>query len=435
MRAKLLAFLVLGLLATGFVFGGGGGQKAPQVGASLSPDQYKVTEPITIDWWHAFENPYLPTVDNIVDRYNKSQNLITVVHRRVGSYAVVNENLVAAHAASAGLPAVAVIGTAYIPAYGDGGLAEDLNPYIRATKYDLTDFGEGVLAASAYDKRQVTLPFLLSTNVIFYNKTLAKSMGVQIPVNWSDMDAFMRAATRRSGNETQLYAFGMAGFDHRYYETFFLNNGINIINPDGRTTDLDSPRALEIARKFKEWCDAGYMSWATASERMRQDFVDQKTFAVTHTSSVFNVYEETCNFEVGMSWLPGGQTKNGGVMGNVILMPAKASQKEKNAGWALIEYLTSRDINMTWTTLTGYMPTRKSIINTDDGRKFLADKPEFKILIDNMDLIIPRIDHAAYDMVGRIWRSHLEEMVRQNLDPVAHMKKAAQEINEVLGDY
>ena len=434
MKIKLIAFLVIGLLAAGLVFGGGG-QSAPQGQTPLSPDQYKVTEPITIDWWHAFENPYLPTVDAIIESYNRSQNLVTAVHRRVGSYTIVNENLVAAHAANVGLPAVAVIGTAYIPAYGDGGLSEDLYPYVKATNYDLTDFGEGVLEAASYEGRLVTLPFLLSTNVIFYNKDLAKSMGVQIPATWDGMDAFMRAATKRSGGTTQLYAFGMAGFDHRYYETLFTNQGINIINRDGRTTDLDSPKALEMHRKFKEWCDAGYMQWATSSERMRQDFVDGLTFAVSHTSSVYNIYEETCDFEVGMAWLPGGATRFGGVMGNVILIPAKASQKEKNAGWNLLEFLTSRDINMTWTNLTGYMPTRKSIINTDDGRKFLNEKPEFKMLIDNMDLIQPRIGHPAYDMVGRIWRSHLGEMISQNTDPVTQMRKMVQEINEVLGDY
>ena len=177
------------------------------------------------------------------------------------------------------------------------------------------------------------------------------------------------------------------------------------------------------------------MQWATASERMRQDFVDQKSFAVSHTSSVYDIYEETCNFEVGMAWLPGQNTKYGMVMGNVILIPAKASQNEKNAGWALLEYLTSRDINMTWTNLTGYMPTRKSVINTEDGRKFLTEKPEFRLLIENMDLIQPRIGHEAYDMVGRIWRSHLTEMISQNIDPAVHMKKMVEEINETLGDY
>jgi multiple sugar transport system substrate-binding protein len=436
MKTKLLAFLVLGLLVAGFVYGGGGGQKAPQggEGAGLSADQYKVTEPITINWWHAFETPYLPTVDSIVEGFNKSQNLVTVVHRRVGNYDAVNESLVAAHAANTGLPAVAVIGTAYIPAYGAGGLSEDLNPYAKATKYDLSDFGKGVLEAASYEGRLVTLPFLLSTNVIFYNKTLAKSMGVQVPTKWSEMDAFMRNASKRSGNTTQLYAFGMPGFDHRYFETFFTNNGVKIINPDGKTTDIDGSKCLDVTRKLKEWCDAGYMSWAPNSERMRQDFVDGKTFAVSHTSSVFNVYEETCKFEVGMAWLPGGDTRFGGVMGNVILIPAKASQKEKNAGWALLEYLTSKDINLTWTKLTGYMPTRKSIINTADGKQFLADKPEFKVLIDNMDLIIPRISHKAFDAVGRSWRSNLSEMINKNIDPAVQMKKAAQEINEILAD-
>ena len=55
---------------------------APASSAAASeaadPSKYEVTEPITITWWHALETQYDELVTDIVDRFNKSQDLITV---------------------------------------------------------------------------------------------------------------------------------------------------------------------------------------------------------------------------------------------------------------------------------------------------------------------------------------------------------------------
>ena len=71
--------------------------------------------------------------------------------------------------------------------------------------------------------------------------------------------------------------------------------------------------AVALVNKFKEWCDKGWIYWANgadASSIMRQNFIDGKAFSVVHTSSLYNTYVDLCDFEVGMSWLPGGDTKD-----------------------------------------------------------------------------------------------------------------------------
>jgi multiple sugar transport system substrate-binding protein len=412
-------------------------QKGPSA-SSTGATTYDVTESITIEWWHALENQYSATVEKVVRGFNSSQKLITVQARYMGSYSVLNEALVAAHAANAGLPAISAANTPYVAEYGAGGLTEDLRPYIRATNFDIDDFGEGLVAATSYGGKQVALPFLISTQVIYYNATLAKSMGIEIPTRWDELDAFMRAASRRSGGQTELWALVVPGWDQWYFETIYLNNGVRIVNPDGRTTDLDSPRAIEIAQKFKDWHDAGYMYWAAgtnASNIMRQNFWDQKAFAISHTSSLYNTYVENCNFEVGMAWLPGGNTKISEIGGSVILIPAKADQKSKNAGWRFMEYMVDRDVNMIWARETGYMPTRKSVLNTQDGQAFVAEKPAFKVIFDNLDQINPRIQHQGWSQLARVWLTYMGETIYENRNMPEQMRIMAAEINDVLSDY
>lgn len=306
-----------------------GGEDAPVVDASM----YEVTEPITIQWWHALEDQYSKTVTEVVDGFNSSQDLITVEPVYVGSYAQLNEALVAAHAAGTGLPAVTVANTPYVAEYGAGGLTEDLTPYIQATGFEIDDFGKGMIEASSYDGKNVALPFLISTQIVYYNKDMADELGITIPEKWDDMDSFLKAASVVNNGTTERYAMMIPGWDQWYFETFYLNQGVKIVNDDRISTDLDSDTAVNLVNKIKGWVSDGSLYWTTmdsdASSNMRQSFIDKKTFSVVHTSSLYNTYVDLCDFEVGMSWLPGGATKNQEIGGSVILIPAKNDQATK----------------------------------------------------------------------------------------------------------
>ena len=172
LTAAMLMTLLAGCSGGGSTGGGStGGAKAPAQEEPVVQEAsfYEVTEPITIQWWHALEDQYSQTVQEVVDGFNNSQDLITVEAVYIGNYSALNEALVAAHAAGTGLPAITAANTPYVAEYGSGGLTENLNPYIEATGYDVDDFGAGMIAATQYEGKQVALPFLISTQVIYYN--------------------------------------------------------------------------------------------------------------------------------------------------------------------------------------------------------------------------------------------------------------------------
>lgn len=425
--------------------GGSNGAAAPQASAettqaaAVDPAMYEVTEPITIKWWHALEDQYSGTIQEVVDGFNSSQDLITVEAEYIGSYSKINEALVAAHAAGTDLPAITVANTPYVAEYGAGGLTEDLTPYMEATGFDIEDFGDGMVKAAQYDTKQVALPFLISTQVMYYNKDMADEMGITIPEKWDDMDSFLEAATKLNADgSTAVYGTIIPGWDQWYFETFFMNKGVKIINDDQMTTDLGEATSVEITKKFKDWCDKGYTYWTgtadDASSIMRQHFFDKQAFSVIHTSSLYNTYVDKCDFNVGMSWLPAGDTKDQEIGGCVLLIPSKNDQATKNAAWQFMQYLVSKDVNMTWATDTGYMPTRKSVLTTDEGKAFLAEKPAFQCIFDNLDLINPRIQHKAWSQLATIWKNSLAEILMEDSDTDAIIEQMTDEINDVLGD-
>lgn len=414
---------------------GCGGKKAEET--VLDAAQYEVNAPITIEWWHAMESQYAPLIERVVADFEAKNPNIDVEAIYQGSYADLNEKLIAAQAAGTTLPAVTVANTPYIAGYGASGVCEVLDPYIKATKFDIDDFGSGLITASSYDGKQVSLPFLISTQIMYYNKDIADAVGIELPETWAEMDEFMTQASRVSGGKTERYATVFPGWDQWYYETFYLNSGVNIVNAEGTTTDLAGEKALEIANTLKQWCDEGKAYWAygkDASSIMRQGFMEGKNFSVIHTSSLYNMYVDNCDFTVGMHYLPGNTTRDSEIGGCVLLIPAKNTQDVKNAGWKLLTYLTGKDVNMLWARETGYMPTRNSVTRTEEGKAYLAEKPAFKAIFDNLDHINPRIQHPAYSALSKIWMDHMAKVIIEGGSMSETMQKAATLIDEVLQD-
>ncbi len=443
---KILSLILITIIATSMLFAGGGQETASPAAEKkaetvvVDKSKYEVTEPIEIVWWHALENQYNDTVTEIVDGFNNSQNLIKVKAEYIGNYTTVNESLVAAQAAGTGLPAVVVANTPYVAQYGASGLCEDLTPYATAFGYDFTDFGDGMMRAASYDGKQIALPFLISTQVMYYNKDMADALGVEIPAKFADMESFLETVTKfNADGSTAVWGTIIPGWDQWYFETFFLNNGSKLINDDQISTDLDEEAGVNTTKAIKSWIDKGLAYFAVgkdASSVMRQTFIDQKAFSVIHTSSLYNTYVDKCkDFEVGMAWLPAADTKNQEIGGCVLLIPAKNDQKTKNAAWQFLSYLCSKEVNMKWADETGYMPTRKSVLNTAEGLDFLNRKPAFKCIFDNLDYINPRIQHPAWNEFATIWKNYLAEIYIEKTDVESSIEDMVMEMNEVLEDY
>lgn len=398
--------------------------------------EYDVAGPIEITWWHALETQYDELVAQIVEDFNATNEYgITVKAEYIGAYKDVNEQLVAAVAAGTGLPGVVVANTDYVAGYGANGVYEDLGPYIAATGYDVEDFSKGLLLSSQYEGKQVAMPFLHSTQVIYYNKTVADAAGLTVPSDIADFPAFIEAGKAAIGGE----GLGIPGWDQWYFETLYLNEGVKIITEDN-TCDLDGEVALGVTQMIKDWCDAGIAKFyvgTDASANMRQGFYDGTTFAVMHTSSLYNTYVSKCpDFEVGMAWYPAASTgdKFSEVGGCVLGIPAKNDQATKNAAWVFLQYLVGKEVNMKWAEGTGYLPTRLSVLTTEEGQAFLAEKPAFQCIFDNLDLINPRIQSAAWSQLATTWKAYMDTMINQGGSIVDESADMVVEINEILED-
>ena len=402
---------------------------------------YAVTEPITIEWWHSNEDQYTEDINVLCEKFHEQYPLITVIPRYIGSGTVLAENLIAAHAADS-VPAVSQVNVGYLAEYFDSGVCTDLEPYLEAYGVDTNDFVKGYreTATRKEDGHMYSLPFLASTQVIYYNKTVAQNEGITLPEKWEDMDAFMQKTTKfNDDGTTARWAMIFAGWGAQYFETFFTNYGVEIIKEDG-TSGVADEKSIEITKQIREWIDKGYCYWAYgsgASTNMRQHFWDQEVFGVVHTCSLITTYRDKINgaFEFDISGFPAvGDKAYTLLSGNHLVIPKKASQAQKNAGFLFANWVTSGEASLFWAEISGYMPGRYSAMQGEAYDALIEKTPAYQGMFAGVDNILPQDSRTYYSSCTNEWMKSLGLIFCENAPVEATLQECAERINEILED-
>jgi multiple sugar transport system substrate-binding protein/sn-glycerol 3-phosphate transport system substrate-binding protein len=437
----LAVMLILALAACSSNNGSGGGDasgsaanssETPMADASLKDD----TTPVTIQYWHAHGDAQIDGLNSMISAFQQKYPHIKVEAVYQGGYADLHKKLQAAVAAG-DVPAVTNVEVASLPNFADSGVFADLTPWINRDQVDLDDFAKGMLQAYAYKGSQFGFPLIVSTSVFVYNKSLLDELGVKPPQTWDEIEAFNQKVTERQNGKTTRYAFSVPGWDTWYYDPWLINGGGEILNAEG-TAAVDTPESLRYVQNFQKWMKDGAMHMGYgkgASDNMRQMFLGGQIAMVQHTSALLKMYRENAEFEVGVSFLPGDVQRISNIGGAGIVMMEGADELEKEAAWKFIQFMTSAENNIQWAESVGYLPTRKSALESEEGKAYFERWPQYKSVFDNFDSVTPRLQHPAYPEFSSVYKEVIGEMILNQADPAALMPEAAKKINEILEEY
>ena len=399
----------------------------------LSATSLAFADDIEVIWWHNLDSGNQEFVDFLVNTFNESHPGIKIIPQYAGNWSEINEALVLANASDNGeLPGVSMCNTKFIASYGNSGLFEDLTPYAEATGFDASDIPQGVYNIGNVNGRQIAMPFLNNTQVIYYNKTVADQYGLVIPQEFNEWDDFFKEVKEKTG----MRPLAMQSIDF-YYGTIYRNAGVTIVK-DGHC-DLNTEPALAITTQFQKWVNDGMVAWLSgsdASANMRQSFYDKQTFMVFHNSSALFNYMEKCDFEVGMAWFPGfNGVYNGDMGGGVIGIPSKNSDEVKKAAWQFIEFLESPELSNTWVIEAACLPSHISTLQSDELQAYLTEYPAYKTLFDNFEHITPPFIHEGATQICKTWQNYMNDIMLNNADVVETSNAMVSEIEEIMADY
>lgn len=260
------------------------------------------------------------------------------------------------------------------PRYAAEGVLENLDPWIKKSGYDLSDYWPALLESAMYNGSVYGLPRDIGLEVLYYNKDIFDAAGLSYPDDTWTWDDLLVAAEKLS-IPGERYALGMEGGK---YQLWVGQNHGSILddmrNPSKCT--LDDPAAMEGVKFFADMMDKGYamrdadLSQAGGDAAVFQS--GQVAMIIQNASRVSAFNAANMNYDVAVVPIPKGGQRSASAGGAAWVMSSGSDAKE--AAWTFLSWLQDTDGGQTIYTASGEIfPALQSTARSD---AFLeADQP------------------------------------------------------------
>jgi len=341
---------------------------------------------IEIEFWHSMGSSNGILLQHLTDAFNESQDEIYVKAIHQGSYADTTPKFMAALSAGEA-PVVAQMEIGNIGIFAEADQLLNMHSFVDAEEYMLSDFLWGLLDASYYEGELIALPHSRSLPVMYYNKDLFVSKGLSTknpPRNWNDLE---RAARTLTGNGVYGYSCPL---DPWYYNALMMCSGGYIYNSDRTSIGFPDGSGTAPLYLWKNMLEEGIMYLPSgqdynSSEACRNLFAEGTAAMIMQSSAQLKGLEQTCNFEVGVAPIPIYTNRTYPAGGSNLVMFQGHTEEEQRAGWEFIKYMTSAEISVSWANGTGYLPVRKSCMDSEVYKQMLKEDTNLQIIIDHVN--------------------------------------------------
>lgn len=410
---------------------------------------------IELEFWHAMGGELGEVVDELVLRFNESQDGIVVNATFQGSYDDTYNALLAALETDT-LPNVTQnFDLAAQTMFDFPGL---LPAY---TQFETTDFDPSVFVPAVRDyysdaNGMVAMAFNSSTPILYFNAELVAAAGVELPeddsLSFSELKEVCDAI-QASGVEYCI-TFGQVGW---YFEQILANSGgLYFNNDNGRTARasevmFNQGQGVEVFTFLTSLIQEGYApnlgnTWTDTDAAF---FAGQAALIFDSTSGAAG-FQATAEFEVDTTYIPHSDSseRNGVVIGGAALWLIDSSNDAVNqASWEFMQFMSEAAQQISWHTGTGYFPVRSVLQENSELIAFWETSPNFLTAIEQLGSTSTTLEDGApnYAVLGglagpfpairQIIVEAYSRVLDDGLTPQEALDEAAARANEELANY
>lgn len=421
-----------------------GGEPAESASESASES----AGPVKITWWHSMTGANAEAIDKLAADFNASQSDIEVKAIFQGTYDESLNKLKASMGSDGGPDIVQVyeIGSRFMV---DSGYITPIQQFIDTDSYDLSQLEPHITSYYSMDGKLNGMPFNTSNPILYYNKDAFKKAGLdpeKPPKTYEEFEEYAKALTKSgiTGGSIAIYGWFM--------EQFFANQNAEYLNNgNGRTSPateslVNGEAGIKTLTWWKRMLDEKVISnlGRKTDDTSAAFAAGQIGMTLDSTASLRNIVNKVAGkFEVGTGFLPRpADAKEGGVVvgGASLYILNNKPDKEQQAAWEFIKYLTSPEVQAKWNVATGYFPITKAAYDQQELKDNMAKFPQFQTAVDQLHA---SIDSTATNgaMMGvfpearQIVEGAIESALNGQKDPKAALDDAAKQINEKLAQY
>ncbi|UNL85353.1 ABC transporter substrate-binding protein [Priestia koreensis] len=400
-------------------------------------------------FWHAMSGDLEKTLNQIVKKYNASQDKVEVKPVFQGTYeeALTKFNTVAGTKDAPTIMQTFEVGTKYMM---NTHKIQPIQKFIDQDHYDTSVWEKNIANYYKVGDKQYSMPFNSSSPVLVYNKDAFKKAGLdpnKPPKTYSELKETARKLTQKDGKRTTQYGFSILNYGWFFEELLANQGGLYVNKGNGR--DGNATKATFAGEKgqrvfnlihdmYKEgtFYNAG-QNW----DDMRAAFQSGKMSMFLDSSAGIRALVDNSPFEVGVADLPvpDGVKNQGVVMGGASLWMSKGegiSTKEQKAAWDFMKYLSTPKVQAKWHVESGYFATNPKAYNDPMVQKEWKKYPQLKKTVDllhqtkstkaTQGALISVFPQSRQNVVTAM------ESIYQGMDPIEVLKQAQEGTNFAL---
>jgi sn-glycerol 3-phosphate transport system substrate-binding protein len=390
LRFSLLLLLMLSLVALAACTNSDSDKEKEEPDTDAIGDEKSDGGKVEIEFWHAMSGSGQESLDSIVKGFNESQDKYRVNAEFQGTY---EESLTKLRSVGGTKDAPAItqvfeVGTKYMI---DSGFIEPMNTFIDKYDYDLSQLEENILNYYKVDGELYSMPFNSSTPVMIYNKDAFKEAGLDPEKAPETFQEVIDAAAK-------LKTDSMAGFSILTYGWFFeqlvaTQGGLYVNEDNGRSGDatealFNGKEGLRVFNFLDTMNKAGtFGNFGTNWDDIRAAFSTEKVAMYLDSSAGVADMIENSPFEVGVAYIPYADDvdRNGVVIGGASLWMSKGiAEKEQEAAWEFMKYLTTPEVQAKWHLETGYFAINPAAYEEESVKKAWEETPQIKVTVDQL---------------------------------------------------
>lgn len=396
---------------------------------------------VSVTLWHANSGVLGTELAKMGKDFNTSQHQVELTLVFSGDYNALNQKLLAAIQAGTP-PDIAQAGNnSFIASYLAAGAVAPIADFVNGpdglSKDDLADIYPGFIEDNTFDDKGrptlVSWPFNKSDEVMYYNRDLLNGLGVSAPpATWDEFVADAKKVTASGKTKglawtpssdlftAMLYAYGGKPYDPTTKQVAFQSDA--------------GVKALSILTGMVK----GQTAYLTKSYDWQGDFEHGKSvFALsTIVSRAYiekDLQGQSGGFYLGIAPLPRGDQPATVLFGSNGVILAKVPDAAKQGAWAFLKWYTAPEQTARWSLASGYMPIRKSALDTAILKKAIAADPRREVAIKSLDFVHPwQPNLAAWTAVDRALSDAITAALIGKATPADALNQAARKGNSAL---
>lgn len=383
--------------------------------------------------WFSYGGKNREVLLDLVQKFNTSQPRYRVIPTYQGDYFEALAKVRTALAAGLAPALTHVVGEV-LPYLAEANVLEALDGYEGAK--DL-GFVRGLAQEGSYsgeEKRPLWgIPFNRSTPIMYMNPTLLGQHS--IPKNWDEMRELARTLTsrtspRRWGYEVPIsWWFWVAMVGQAGGSLTTSTSKITLGNEAGVKALRLWQQLVHEDRTMRPPPGRDYNAWQVTN----QDFLAGRAAFVWTSTAFLRYLEENASFPVVAAPLPSEVQAAVPTGGTFFVMLRQAPEREKEAGWAFLRWMSEPEQAMEWATRTGYMPVTEAAVTRLEQQGFYEKHPNDRVAYQQLASAQPWPWAPTLFRVQRqVVEPRLEVAVLRNLDPVVVMEEARKASQEEL---